>query len=87
MGTMALALDKIVADFARGMADADARLPRSKQWQPGIGPHDEKDLIRLVVAEMGRVRVGGARGAVTPLTHRRRLRAGRRSSDQAGLRG
>ncbi len=49
---MTIELGSIVRDFAAAMVRADAARPRSKRWQPGLGPHDEKDLIRLVIKEM-----------------------------------
>ena len=45
-------LDALVYDFARGLELADAKGPVSKKWQPGIGPHDERDVVRLVMKEI-----------------------------------
>ena len=49
-------LDQFVHDFATGIQLADQKAPRSKQWQPGIGPHDERDVVRLVMQELGDAR-------------------------------
>ena len=38
---MALPLDLMVTDFARGMELSDARRPAYKTYQPGLGPHTE----------------------------------------------
>ena len=46
-------LDQFVSDFAAGIQLADRKAPQSKQWRPGIGPHDERDVIRLVMQELG----------------------------------
>jgi len=45
-------LDQLVADFAAGLATADSRRPQSKRYKPGIGPHDEPEVVRLVLGEM-----------------------------------
>ena len=47
-----LELRQIVQDFAKGIELADAKAPKSKNWRPGIGPHDEPDVIALVMSEI-----------------------------------
>jgi hypothetical protein len=47
-----VALPQFVSDCARGMKFADALGPVSKKWKPGIGPHDERDVVRLVMDEL-----------------------------------
>ncbi len=49
---MAIALELIVTDFARGMELADARRPAYKTYQPGLGPHTEPLTVALVMAEL-----------------------------------
>ncbi|HIA04999.1 MAG TPA: hypothetical protein EYN66_24390 [Myxococcales bacterium] len=51
-------LDAFVRDFARGLELADAKAPVSKKWQPGIGPHDEQDVVRLVMEEVVELKPG-----------------------------
>ena len=45
-------LQQIVEDFAKGIELADAKAPQSKNWRRGIGPHDEIEVIRLVMTEL-----------------------------------
>ena len=45
-------LHDLVADFAAGLTAADGKRPQSKRYKPGIGPHDEPEVVRLVLAEM-----------------------------------
>jgi hypothetical protein len=45
-------LQKVVEDCARGLMAADARSPQCKNYLPGIGPHEEPAVVRLVLAEM-----------------------------------
>jgi len=45
-------LHELVADFAAGLVAADGKRPQSKRYKPGIGPHDEPEVVRLVLAEM-----------------------------------
>ena len=45
-------LQRIVDDFARGLEAADARRPQCKTYLPGIGPHEEPAVVKLVLAEM-----------------------------------
>jgi hypothetical protein len=55
-----ITLQRIVEDFASGLEQADARGPvainvRTKApFQPGIGPHTEKEAVKLVFAELKR---------------------------------
>lgn len=50
-------LERLARDFARAIEAVDARRPVAKSkrtgrpYQPGIGPHAEKDALRLVVHE------------------------------------
>jgi len=59
---MAVALDRFVHDFAKAVVAADAARPfasnaRSKgAFQPGIGPHSEAQTVKLVGAELARLR-------------------------------
>jgi hypothetical protein len=54
-------LEKLVRDFARGLAAADARHPQSvgvrtgKIYQPGIGPHTETQTLKLVLSKLSRI--------------------------------
>ena len=47
-----ISLQHLVADFADGLGRADNRRPQSKRYKPGIGPHDEPEVVRLVLTEM-----------------------------------
>lgn len=53
-----LALCDLVADFATGMKQVDARAPVARNarsgiaYQPGIGPHTEAQTVKLVMAEI-----------------------------------
>jgi hypothetical protein len=53
-----LVLEQFVADFARGLAAADARRPQARNarsgqpFLPGIGPHTEAQTIELAMAEL-----------------------------------
>jgi hypothetical protein len=47
-----VALPQFITDFAKGIELADALKPVSKKWQPGIGPHDERDVVRLVMERL-----------------------------------
>jgi hypothetical protein len=55
---MFVKLIEIVSDFAHSIETVDARRPqavnaRSKiPYQPGIGPHPERQTVKLVTAEM-----------------------------------
>lgn len=55
---MGIELNKIVADFAKGVKQADSRRPiainvRSKEaFKPGIGPHSESKTVELVAKEL-----------------------------------
>ena len=45
-------LQRLVDDFSAALKNVDSRRPQSKKWQPGIGPHDETAVVRLVAEEM-----------------------------------
>ena len=47
-----LELQQIVKDFAKGIELAHVKAPQSKNWRRGIGPHDEIEVIRLVMTEL-----------------------------------
>ncbi len=55
---MSVHLDELVADFAVGIKNADARRPQAvnvrskKRFRPGIGPHSEAQTVELVMAEL-----------------------------------
>lgn len=50
-----ISLPQFCQDFARGIRLADSRRPQHGQYQPGIGPHTEKDTVRLALEELSRV--------------------------------
>jgi hypothetical protein len=60
---------QIISDFAVGLKEADALSPQAissrsgKSYQPGIGPHAENAAVRLVVAQMQRLRPGNYESA------------------------
>lgn len=43
---------QFIRDFAAAMMRVDARRPRWRKYQPGIGPHTEKEIVRLVTEEI-----------------------------------
>ena len=51
-------LQQFACDFARGIEAADAKRPQAtsqrsrKSYQPGIGPHRERETVELVVREL-----------------------------------
>ena len=54
-------LKTLLVDFAEGIKAADRQRPQAsgrkgRVYQPGIGPHAEDEAVRLVVAELKRLR-------------------------------
>ena len=54
---MSPTLAELVTDFAGAVVRVDRRRPQFRRYNPGIGPHAEPDVVRLVLAEMQAVDV------------------------------
>lgn len=46
-------MEQIVASFAHGMKVADGLRLHFKRYKPGIGPHSERETVRLALAHCG----------------------------------
>lgn len=45
-------LGRLVNHFAMGMAAADGKGYQKKNFQPGIGPHNEDEIVSFVLLEL-----------------------------------
>lgn len=49
---MPITLDQLVQDLARAWERVDATAPRSKNYPPGLGAFDEKDLVKRLLEDL-----------------------------------